>query len=79
MIRARQSSSAALNAIHETEGDVLRQLDDSFDRWEVKISQIELAIDHPEPGDRLERDFLSREHESELRDELARLLGPVTR
>lgn len=79
LMRARQSSSAALNATHETEGDVLRQLDDSFDRWEVKISQIELAIDHPEPVDHLERDFLSHEQEGELRDELAQLLGKETK
>lgn len=75
LMRARQSSSAASSATQETEADVLRQLDDSFDRWEIKIGQIELAIDQPEPADRLERDFLSRERERELRDELAQLLG----
>ena len=75
LMRARQSSGMAMNATHETEGEVLRQLDDSFDRWEISLGQIELAVDHPEPVDRLEREFSSREQESALRDELARLIA----
>lgn len=74
LMRARQSTGSALSATHETEHDVLRQLDDSFDRWEIRIGQLEMAVEHPDPVDPLERDFLSREHEAELRDELARLL-----
>lgn len=75
LMRARQSTGSALSATSESEHDILRQLDDSFDRWEIKIGQLEMAVEHPDPVDPLERDFLSREHEAELRDELALLLN----
>ena len=75
LLRARQSTGAALCATSESEGAVLRQLDDSFERWEIRIGEIETAVEHPDPIDPLERDFLSREQEIELRHELAALVG----
>jgi phage shock protein A len=75
LMRARQSSGIAMSATHEMEGVVLSQLDDSFDRWEISLGQIELSVDYPGPVDRLEREFSSCEQESALRDELTRLIA----
>ena len=75
LLRARHSVGTALNATSEWESTVFRQLDDSFERWEIRIGQIETAVEHPAPVDPLERDFLSREQELELRTELALLKG----
>lgn len=75
LMRARQSSSAAVNMTSESENDVLRQLDDSFDRWEIKLSQLDMVVDHQDPVDSLEKDFISHEQEIELRHELATLLN----
>lgn len=75
LMRARQSSGLALTAAHETESEALRLLDDSFDRWEISLGQIELAVDYAEPVDHLAREYASREQENALRDELARLIA----
>lgn len=74
LMRARQSSSSAVNMTSESNSDVIRQLDDSFDRWEIKLSQLDMAIGHQDPVDSLEQDFISHEQELELRDELTTLL-----
>jgi len=74
LMRARQSSSSAANMTCESESDVLRQLDNSCDRWEIKLSQLDMVVDHLDPVDSLERDFISHEQELELREELATLL-----
>jgi hypothetical protein len=73
-MRARQSTGSALSATSDTESDTLRQLEDSFDRWEVNLSQLGMGVEHSEPTDSLEREFADREQEVELRDELAALL-----
>ena len=75
LMRARQASGVALNATGETDSAVIQQLEDSFERWEINIDQLELSLDRAAPVDPLERDFLSSEEETSLRDELAELLN----
>jgi hypothetical protein len=75
LMRARQSSGSALGATSEADSDVIRQLENSFERWEINISQLESSVDDAPRSDTLERDFLSREEEADLREELGRLLG----
>ena len=79
LMRARHSTGSALTATSETENNALRQLEDSFDRWEVNLSQLEMAAEHCAPADSLEREFADREEEAGLRDELAALLKEETR
>ena len=77
LMRARQSSGVALAATHETEGDVIRQVEDSFDRWEISIAQMEMTVDHVDTLDTLdtlEREFTSSEEAHDLRQELTDLL-----
>ena len=75
LMRARQSTSSALHSTSESNNDATQQLDDTFDRWEINISQTEMAIDHHDPVDLIEREFIMSEQEDELRHELATLLA----
>ncbi len=75
LMRARQSGSAALNNAAEEGEDACQLLDDTFDRWEINISQAEMVGDDIPDIDPLEREFTTCEQEEELRRELARLLA----
>ena len=82
LMRARQSSAEAINVINNVDGTSLEDIEDSFDRWEVKITQGELATEYNDSSlydlgsdtDALEADYLSQENEDALRDELSTLL-----
>lgn len=76
LMRARQSTTSAINAASEMNNNNLEsQLDESFDRWEINISQAEMIVDQHGPTDLLERDFLIKENEEDLRKELNILLS----
>ena len=73
LMRARQSTAEALHAAHQAGDDSLQQVEDSFDRWEVKILQEEMTMDSDDMLDPLDREFTHSENEQLLRDELAAL------
>lgn len=75
LMRARQSTSSALQATSDTNQDTTQLLDDTFDRWEINISQAEMAVDVHDPVDLMEQEFINSEQEEELRHELATLLA----
>jgi len=75
LMRARQSTNSAVNATSDINHKVENQLDETFERWEINISQAEMMVDQPEPVDLLERNFLNQEKEENLRKELAELLS----
>ena len=75
LMRARQSSSAALNASNKTIDDENRQLEDTFDRWEVKVCQAEMRNDSHPMIDPIEQAFVAEEQQDELRQQLAELLA----
>ena len=75
LMRARQSTSSALQATSESNHDAHQLLEDTFDRWEVNISQAEMTIDSHPIVDPVEHEFVVREQEDELRNELAALLA----
>lgn len=78
LLRARQASGVALNATGGGDVDTIRQLDDSFERWEVKLAQLDICSDNryaqPEPMDALQQAFESDEQTAELRRALDELL-----
>ena len=74
LMRARQSTNSAINATSEMNNNVESQLDETFDRWEINISQAEMIVDQHESTDLLERDFLIKEKDEDLRKELSMLL-----
>jgi phage shock protein A len=73
LMRARQSTSSALNATGEGGPDACQLMDDTFDRWEINISQAEMIANSHALVDPLEREFTTREQQEELRRELAAL------
>jgi phage shock protein A len=73
LMRARQSTSSALNATGEEGQDASQLMDDTFDRWEINISQAEMVSDGHPAIDPLEREFTTREQQGDLRRELAAL------
>jgi phage shock protein A len=75
LMRARQSTSSALKASSETQSDAAKLLEDTFDRWEINISQAEMIIDDNPVVDPVEREFVMREQQDELREELDALLN----
>ena len=74
LMRARQSTSDALNATAHHE-DHSVNLDDAFDRWEIKISQHEVLSNPDDLCTSLEQEFISQETQNDLRLELATLLA----
>ncbi len=75
LMRARQSSSSAINATSKPESNTTQLVDEAFDRWEINISQTEMAIETHDFVDPMEREFVSQEQQNELRNELAELLA----
>jgi phage shock protein A len=75
LMRARQSTAEALYAANLAGDDSLNQMEDSFDRWEVKILQEEMAVDSDEALAPLDREFSNSENEQALREELAALIA----
>ena len=75
LMRARQSTNSVVCATSEMNSHVENQLDETFERWEINISQAEMLVDQPDSTDFLERDFLDKEKEEDLRKELTQLLA----
>ncbi len=80
LMRARQSTSAALKATTETDQNInQQQLEDTFDRWEVSILETELTNNQSadfthENADTFEQEFIAREEREALSQELATLI-----
>ena len=75
LMRARQSTAEALHVANLAGDESLHQMEDSFDRWEVRILQEEMAVDSDEVLTPLDREFSDSENEQALRDELAALIA----
>ena len=75
LMRARQSTAEALSAAGQVGDDFMQQLEEGFDRWEIRILQEELAVDCDEVMDPLDCEFSNSENEQMLRDELAALIA----
>ncbi len=75
LMRARQSTSCALDATNEVNSSSETLLDESFNRWEISISQAEITTDSCDNSDVMERDFIAQEQQEELQKELAEILA----
>jgi len=74
ILRARQSTAEAMSLIDGQESYPATDISDSFDRWEIKISQSEHFVDIADNTDALEQAYIDEENEQDLRSELAELL-----
>jgi len=75
LMRARQSTSSAINATSTMESNTTQLLDETFDRWEINICQADMHLETPDSIDPIEQAFITQEQQAELRVELARLLS----
>lgn len=76
LMKGRESTAYSLSTLQSQEVGILGELDDVFERWEVKISEYETSAAKSESGiDELEAEFLSQEEEQELAGELAKLVS----
>lgn len=75
LMRARESTSSALHATSDSNVDIAQFLDDTFDRWEISITQAELAIDNHPVMDPVEHDFVKAEQKEALREELTAMIA----
>ncbi|SHJ37377.1 phage shock protein A (PspA) family protein [Malonomonas rubra DSM 5091] len=74
MMRSRQSCAEALSSIQVGSTDIGNEVDDIFDRWEIRITEKELSSECAINIDPLEESFASEEIEAELREELQQLI-----
>jgi phage shock protein A len=75
LMRARQSGAQALNSSSYVRDELIKQAEDSFERWEIAITENELALDCHEMPDSLEYEYAKLESEEALREELAALMA----
>ncbi len=76
LLRARQSSADALELIDRQKHGSSEALEQSFDRWEVRISESELVSEGFDTDiDPIEQDYLRQENEQALRQQLAALIS----
>ena len=73
LMRTRQSRAEALTSIQTSQTDTSSELDEIFDRWEVRVTEKELSGECTVVNDPLEEAFISEETDAELREELNQL------
>ncbi len=73
LMRTRQSRAEALTSIQTGCCDASSELEDIFDRWEIRVTEKELSGECSVTTDPLEESFISAENEEELREELKHL------
>jgi phage shock protein A len=73
MLRARESRADAMRVASDVSASASGELEDIFDRWEIRIREAEYAGGCIDPVDGLEEEYESEELQSELKAELAAL------
>ena len=76
IMRTRQTRAEALRTISDNDSQLISEIDDIFERWEVKANQYELlGACVGSSGDELEEEFLAKEEEEDLRHSLEELMN----
>lgn len=77
LMRARQSICTTASANTPPESSNIQFMDETFDRWEINISQTEMHMDTSNTVifDPIEQTFIDQEQQDELRKELTTLLA----
>lgn len=70
LMRSRQSAAEVNRCLQEINGLGSIDIDDTFERWEVQITEAEMAVTDEDLGDELERRLESEELRAELLAEL---------
>ena len=75
MMRSRQSVAEAMRTINNIEGVSYGEIEDTFDRWEINLGEVEILMGAVSTSDPLDTAFLAEEDTAELRAELESLLA----
>ena len=73
-MRTRQSAAEALKFTSALDRAPASDIEDIFERWEIQVTETELALGNDDPVDTLDRQFLADEERAELRAELSAML-----
>lgn len=74
LMRSRQSTADALRIISKIEGATDYGIEDTFDRWEMLITETEYSVGQMPDTDALDMSFVKDENTAQLQAELAELL-----
>ncbi len=74
LMRSRQSTADAMRIISKIEGSTDNGIEDTFDRWEMLITETEYSTGHTSDTDSLDMSFVKEENTMQLQVELAELL-----
>ena len=76
-MRTRQSRAEALRTANGDDSSIISEIDDIFERWELKVSEYEFGASArlSESFDAFEESCRSEEEEAELREELKELIS----
>ncbi|MFK8030191.1 MAG: PspA/IM30 family protein [Gammaproteobacteria bacterium] len=75
MLRSRESVADAMRVINELDGVGNHDIEDTFERWEVMITEVEFDGSLPTQVDDLEARFIHEEDRAELEADLQLLLS----
>lgn len=75
LMRSRQAAAEALTTIACMGEQFAVEVDDAFERWEIKVTEAELAADSRTPRDPLESGFADAEERAALKSELNELIA----
>lgn len=75
LLRSRQSAAEAMRTFKAIEDCSYIDIDDTFDKWEVRVTEAELASDGFDITDDLEQEFIEAEELEALQHELSELAG----
>jgi phage shock protein A len=73
LMRSREATAEAASRIRETDQGALLDLDDTFERWEIRLTEAELTTDTLCDSDPLEAEMVAAEERADLRAELESL------
>lgn len=74
LMRSRQSTADAMRIISKIEGATDNGIEDTFDRWEMLITETEYSLGYMSDTDALDMSFVKEENTAQLQAELAELL-----
>lgn len=76
LLRTRQSRAEALKTLQQDDSGIISEIDDIFERWEIKVAEYEAGAQAPMRGaDELEQDFATEEEREELKTALQELVA----
>lgn len=75
LMRSRQTAAEAMRTFKAIEDCCHINIDDTFEKWEVKVTEAELACGDFGTTDSLEQQFVEEEELADLREELNELTG----